>query len=437
MVLPCETVDGSYSGPVHKAYFQNPFHAEFIMKTSHRFHLYAAGCALFATVALAQDWPQWRGQNRDAKASGFTAPKSWPKELTQKWKTTVGSGDASPIVIGDKVYVFARQEGSEITLCLDAANGKELWQEKYDALPATGPAGQHPGPRSSPAFADGKIVTLGVRGTLSCLDAAKGTKLWRKDDFQGIWPRFYTGSSPIIVGNLCVAQLGGTANGGIVAYDLASGEEKWKWTGDAPAYASPVLLNADGTKLIVAQTEKKMVALGVDGKLLWETPFAPQGNAYNSSTPLVNGSTLIYAGQGRGAKAVQLEKKGDTYGAKEIWSNPDIAIQFSTPVIKNGSLFGFTATGDFFCLNAETGKSAWTSPGTGGRGGYGSIVDAGSVLLALTPKSQLVVFEPTDKQYTELATYKVAEKPTYAYPVVAGKRIFIKDQDSVTLWTLE
>ena len=72
-----------------------------------------------------------------------------------------------------------------------------------------------------------------------------------------------------------------------------------------------------------------------------------------------------------------------------------------------------------------------------GRGGYGSIVDAGSVLLALTPSSELIAFQPGGKQFTEQAKIKVADTPTYAYPVVSDHRIFIKDQDSVTLWTLD
>ena len=118
--------------------------------------------------------------------------------------------------------------------------GKELWSEKYDATQVSGPAAaQHSGPRSSPAVADGKVVTLGVGGVLSCVDAATGKLLWRKDDFSGAWPRFYTASSPIITDGLCIAQLGGESNGGIVAYDLATGDQKWKWTGDGTAYASP------------------------------------------------------------------------------------------------------------------------------------------------------------------------------------------------------
>src|SRR5205823_7433666 len=208
------------------------------MKKKNRITLLVFSClaSIIASAAWAQDWPQWRGPNRDAKAPDFKAPKTWPKDLTQKWKVIVGDGVATPALLGDKLYVFSRQDGNEITRCLDAATGKEIWQEKYESLGATGPASSFSGPRSSPAVANGKVVTLGVRGVLSCLDAATGKKLWRKDDFQS-WPRFHPSSSPLIVDALCIAQLGGPDNGAIVAYDLATGDQKWKWTGESPGYA--------------------------------------------------------------------------------------------------------------------------------------------------------------------------------------------------------
>ncbi len=139
---------------------------------------------LLSAPSFAEDWPQWQGANRDAKSPAFTAPQEWPKALNQKWKVDVGDGVATPALVGDKLYVFSRQQGSEITRCLDSATGKELWQDKYDAQGASGPASGFSGPRSSPAVSDGKVITFGVRGTLSCLDAATGKKLWRKDDFQ-------------------------------------------------------------------------------------------------------------------------------------------------------------------------------------------------------------------------------------------------------------
>jgi outer membrane protein assembly factor BamB len=392
--------------------------------------------AISASCALAQDWPQWRGPNRDAKASGFTAPQTWPKELTQKWKVTVGLGDATPALVGNKLYVFARDGEDEIIRCLDAANGKELWQEKYAAKAVSGPAAPHGGPRSSPAVADGKVLTIGVSGVLSCVDAATGKMLWRKDDFSGAWPRFFTASSPIVTGGLCIAQLGSESNGGIVAYDLATGDQKWKWTEDGTAYASPDLLTVEGTKMVVTLTAKKIVGLGVaDGKLLWEAPFPVQGMSYNAATPIVEGQTVIYAGAGRGTKAVKIEKTADGFAAKELWSNPDNGVQFNSPVLKGGQIYGLSQKSVIFCLDAKDGKTLWTTE-LGGRG-FGSIVDAGSALLALTPKGELLVFEPSDKEYKKLATYKVADSETYAYPVPAGKGVFVKEKDSLSLWNID
>ena len=392
--------------------------------------------AISASCALAQDWPQWRGPNRDAKASGFTAPQTWPKELTQKWKVTVGLGDATPALVGNKLYVFVRQDADEVIRCLDAANGKELWQEKYAAQAVSGAPSPHSGPRSSPAVADGKVLTIGVGGVLSCVDAASGKLLWRKDDFTGAWPKFFTASSPIVTGGLCIAQLGSESNGGIVAYDLATGDQKWKWTGDGTAYASPDLLTVEGTKMVVTLTAKKIVGLGVaDGKLLWEAPFPVQGMNYNAATPIVEGQTVIFAGAGRGTKAVKIEKTADGFAAKELWSNPDNGVQFNSPVLKGGQIYGLSQKSVIFCLDAKDGKTLWTAE-LGGRG-FGSIVDAGSALLALTPKGELVVFEPSDKEYKKLATYKVADTETYAYPVPAGKGVFVKEKDSLSLWNID
>src|SRR5262249_53542520 len=135
-----------------------------------------------------------------------------------------------------------------------------------------------------------------------------------------------------------------------------------------------------------------------------------------------------------------------------LWSNSDSVTIYNTPVVKNGLVFGISDGNKLFCLSEESGKTLWSSSlpaggggggGGGGRGrgmmgggGYGSVVDAGSVLSALSPAGHLIVFEPSDKEYKEIAKYKVGEG-TYAYPVVSGNRVFVKDKDSLTLWTIE
>ena len=398
----------------------------------------ACGVVLMsATWAQAQDWPQWRGANRDGKVAGFTAPEKWPSALAPKWKTTVGSGDATPALVGDKLYVFARQGDDEVTLCLTAADGKEVWREKYAAQAVTGAPARHPGPRSSPTVADGKIVTLGVGGVLSCLDAASGKVVWRKDEFAKTWPMFFTAMSPIVVDGLCIAHLGGKEGGTVVALDLATGDAKWKWTGDGPAYASPVVMTAEGTKQIVVQTEKNVVGIAAaDGKLLWQIASPAQGRFYNSATPIVDGQTVIYTGQGSGTKAVKVGKEGDAFAAKEVWTNAELGTGFSTPVLKDGLLFGLSDKGNLYCMNAQTGKAAWTDPTKRG-GNFGAILDAGSCVLALPSNSELIAFKPADKQYEELGKIKVSETPTYAHPVIAGNKIFVRDQDTVALLAIE
>jgi outer membrane protein assembly factor BamB len=397
-----------------------------------------AGCAvLLSTVAaLGQDWPQWRGSNRDGKAAGFTVPETWPKALTQKWRITVGLGDATPALVGDNLYVFTRQGNDEVVLCLSVADGKELWRDKYVAKAVTGAAAQHPGPRSSPTVADGKVVTLGVGGVVSCLDAASGKLLWRKDPMRGAVPMFFTAMSPIVVDGTCVVQLGGRGNGAMFAFDLATGSEKWKWKGDGPAYGSPMLMTVEGTKQIVAQTEKTIVGVAVlDGKLLWQIATPVQGRVFNSATPIVNGQTVIYTGQGTGTKAVKVEKQGDKFTTTEIWKNEKLGTGYNTPVLKNGLLFGMSEHGSFFCLRAATGEMAWTTEGDRQR--FGSIVDAGPVVLALAANSEFIAFRPGDKKYEELARIKVSDTQTYAHPIVSGKRVFVKDKETLTLWMVE
>jgi outer membrane protein assembly factor BamB len=386
----------------------------------------------------AQDWPQWLGANRDAKVEGFKAPKTWPVQLTQKWKQTVGTGDATPALVGGQLFVFSRVDADENVICLNAADGKEIWRKKYAAPEPGQPSGrEHGGPRSSPAVADGKVVTFGVTGILTCWNAADGAQLWQKTNAT-TWPRFYTSASPVIADGLCVAQVGGPSDGGVAAYDLKSGDEKWHWTGGGPGYASPVVMTVAGTKIVVALTDKSLVGIVLaDGKLAWETPFAAQGMNYNAATPIVDGDTLIYAGAGRGIHAVKVSKQGETFSTADLWTAKDVAPQFNTPELKDGFLYGVSQRGNLFCVNAKTGAVAWTDADAKGPRGYGSVVDAGSVLLALTPKSQLYVMQPSQTAYTEVASIKVADSPTYAYPVVSGSHIFIRDRDSLALLTLD
>ncbi len=385
---------------------------------------------------FSQDWPQWRGINRDCVVKGFQAPASWPSELKQHWKVTVGFGDATPVLVGDKIYLNTRQGDNEVILCLNAANGKEIWKNQYSAMAVTGPAASHPGPRSTPAVANGKIVTFGATGIISCLDDNTGKVIWRRDNPNHEVPQFFTAMSPLIVDNLCIAHVGTKDKGQVLALDLNTGNEKWKWSGDGPSYASPSIMTINGKKHVIIQTEKNLISLSLtDGKLLWQVPTPVQERFYNCVSPYVDGQIIYYTGQGTGMKSIKVEKSGNNYITKELWSNPETGAKWNTPVLKNGFLYGFTDQKRIYCMNASDGKTAWIDNTV--NSDFATLVDCGSVLIGLPSTANLIVFKPDPSAYSEIAKYKVSETAIYAFPVIAENKIYIKDSESLILYNVK
>ena len=390
---------------------------------------------MISTVnSFSQDWSQFRGPGRDSKVTGFKAPAKWPAELTLKWKVTVGTGDATPVLAGKNMFLHTRQGAEETVLCLDAATGKQIWRYSYAAPAVTGPASSHPGPRSTPVIGEGKIVTFGVSGITSCLDLASGKLLWRKDDGQGV-PQFSTGMSPIIFKGMVILQTGGKDNGQVVAYDLNTGAEKWKYTSEGPAYASPSMMTIDKILQIVLFTEKSLISLDPsDGKFLWKIETPPMQRFYVSVSPYIDGNKIYYTGLGAGSKAVEITRQGDKYVTRELWSNPEVGAKWTTPILKDGYLYGFTDQRRIYCINAANGQTAWIDNAT--NSDFSTILDCGSVIIGFPSTGFLIAFKPDPKAYSEIAKYKVAETAVYAFPVINGNNIYVKDAESLMLYSL-
>ena len=393
---------------------------------------------LAVITCQAQDWPQWRGPNRDGRVTGFKAPQVWPGQLTQTWKVTVGSGDATPALVNNKLYVFAKQGGNEFLQCLDALSGKQIWQSTgYPSAEITGPAASHPGPRSSVAFSDGKVITLGVWGDVACFDASNGKLLWRNEDYKNQVPRFNTGMSPLISEGVCFTHLGGPDKGTFVAFYMATGSIHWKVEGEGPAYGSPVLITVDGTKQVVFQSLTKLVSFNMlDGKLLWEleTPVGG-GRVQNATSPVADQDRIYYTGLNNGVNAIEIIKQGNSFVTAKLWTNPDFSTGYNTPIIKDGYLYGFSGQGGkMFCINASNGQTAWE--GETVFQSFGSLVDAGAFIVGLSGNSKFVVLKPSSQKFDVVTLIELPEKGIYAYPILSGNRIYIKDEDSLILFTL-
>jgi len=410
---------------------------------------------LCASGLSGQDWPQWRGLHRDNKVEGFTAPRTWPKALTQKWSVPVGAGVSSPALVGDKLFAFGRIGDDEVTTCLDAMSGKVVWQKKNSTAAVGGAARGYGGPRSTPAVAEGKVCTLGVNGTVSCLEATTGKIIWRKE--TGEAPRFSTSTSPLVTDGKCIVFLDA-----LTAFDLESGEVKWKGPTGKP-YGSPVLMTVNGVKQVVTPTDNSLVGVNLsDGKVLWQRQLPGGGYTISYGTPVIDGQTVIYEAPTKGAGgksiALKIEKDGDKFKATELWKGT-CSYQYNTPVLREGLLYGLSSDKKFYCMDAKTGKVLWTD--TTPRGEAGGVLDAGSVILALTgPASaggkgggkkggfgfrsetakgdmELVAFAPSNTGYKELAKYTLSPGTGLAYPIVAGNRVYVKGNTDLTLWTTD
>ena len=394
-----------------------------------------AGCRLWA-----QDWTQWRGPNRDGVVR-FTEPKAWPEKLTAKWKTQTGEGYASPIFDGRHILHFVRQGDDEVAMAIDPENGKILWRQSnpapYQLVQSAAHHGK--GPKSTPLYYDGKLYTFGISGILSCFDAATGKVEWRKEyskDFKATWPQFGTSMSPVAGDGLIVALIGTNDDGAIAAYDAKSGAQKWIWKGDGPAYASPVIVEIDGVKQVVTLTQKNAVGVSLaSGDLLWRLDF-PGRSGMNIPSPLTFGERLILAGD-PGTMLLQVNKQGNTWTQEKVWQITELTMRFSSPVQKGNLIFGFSNrnSGLFFCVDAQSGKTLWTSDPR--QGDNAVIMISGDLLFLLKDNAELIVARASGSGFEPLRRYEVAQSSTYANPLMMPKGIVIKDNTTLSYLTWE
>jgi outer membrane protein assembly factor BamB len=394
---------------------------------------------LAAPILFSADWPQWRGPMRDGSLPSYHEPKVWPEKLTKKWTIAIGKGHSSPIYAASRIYILSRQQDNEVVSSIDSEDGKVFWRQSYAAPYKVNPAAEAhgEGPKSTPVFADGKLYTLGIGGILSCFNAATGEVLWRKDfskQFRQTSPLFGTAMSPVVDNGLLIAHVGGNDDGALTAFDAESGEVKWAWKGDGPGYASPVIAAPGGVRQVVTQTQQNIV--GVDeasGELLWQVPFSTP-YVQNIVTPIFFRSTLIYSGLSKGTFGVAVTKARGQWSTMELWNNQEVSMYMSSPVLSGNLMFGFSHKnkGQFFCLDANTGKTQWVSDPR--QGDNAAILQMGQRLLLLKDDGELIVAPLSAKGFEPMRRYKVADSPTWAHPLVLEKGIVIKDADSITLW---
>ena len=383
--------------------------------------------------SASEDYTQWRGPRGEGSASTFVEPAQWPEELRLEWKVQIGEGYATPLVVGDVVYAFVRREGREVMAALDASTGDELWQSGYPApYEPSKPAEAHgAGPKATPVYRKGKLFTVGISGIVAAFDASSGELLWRTDAPEEP-PYFGAASSPIADDGIVIAHPGNY--GPLTAFDAETGDIAWT-AGVGGFFASPILADVEGARQVISVTQDGVIGVSFPGGTpLWHHPW--KGGA-GGPTPVLHGDMVIVSGNNLGAAAFKPVRSDGEWVTETVWETTEVSMYLSTPVVIANTLYGLSqrSRGQYFALDTKTGSIQWLGPPRAARNT--AVVKAGKLLLLLNDNAELVVAKSSRARFEPLRRYSVADSATWAQPAVSGKRVFVKDVDSLALWTVD
>ena len=334
--------------------------------------------------------------------------------------------------------MFSRQQEEEVITALDAASGKILWRTAYAApftmVKATARHGA--GPKSTPVHAGGRLFTLGMTNIVSAFDAETGKQLWQKPATKA-QPQYHTAMSPVVDGNVVIVHVGGPGEAALTALDVATGNPRWSWSDDSPAYGSPIVVDLAGTRQVVTFTHQYLVGLAVaTGELLWRRPFKTPADT-TSQTPIVYRDTIIQAGRDNGITAFKVVRKGDVWTTEDVWQTREVSLHLSNGVVVDDVLYGLSHlnAGQYFALDLTTGRVLWTSEPR--QADNAAIVRARDTLFALEDDGELLVMKADRSGMNVVKRYDVADSQTWAQPAISGARLYVKDVSQVALWTFD
>ena len=416
----------------------------------------AAVAVFFLPLQMhAGDWPQWRGPNRDAVWNETGILETFPADgLKTCWRAPVGFGWSSPTIAGGRVYVTDAQQmkpkATERVHCFDEATGKTLWCHSYDvAYPDWAfPAGQEGHPTSTPIVQDGKVYTLGQKGHLHCLDAAKGTVLWTRNlETEYKVQEFAFSCSPLIDGDLlilCIGSFPPTHQSLVVALDRKTGKEAWKSPTEGVTNSSPIVITAGRKRQLIAWTQGGVVSLDpATGKSFWTERMKTSADGA-VATPVFHKDQLLISG-------LMMKLDSEKPVARVVW--PDsravprrVLSNTSTPLIQGDCVFSAKSPGLLVCLDVATGKQRWeTDKVTAAKGGASiHLTPQGGSVLLYTDEGNLIRAKLDATGYQEISRVRLVEpifpfagkKLAWSPPAYANKHVFVRSDKEVVCLSL-
>jgi len=391
-------------------------------------------CILGLTTAVSNraldDWPQWRGVNRDGKSTETGLLKSWPQGGPPRvWQTSgAGEGYSSFSVAGGKLYTLGARGTTEYVMAFDEASGKKLWEVAHGRRFSND---RGDGPRATPTVDGSQLYAYGASGDLSALDAATGKPLWKVNVLQQfgggniVWG---LSESPLVLRDRVIVNAGGSG-ASIVALSKKDGSVLWRSQSDEAGYSSAILHEVGGIPQAIFFTGQR--ALGIDtrdGRLLWSYDRVSNRTA-NIATPIARGNRVFVSSDyGTGAALLELSGSGNTLNAKEVYFTREMRNHHASSVLIGEHLYGFSSA-ILTAMRFDTGEVAWRDRSVG----KGSVIFADDRLYLYSETGVVGLAEANPAGYREHGRFQIrtGSLPTWSHPVVANGKLYLRDQDNI------
>jgi outer membrane protein assembly factor BamB len=416
---------------------------------------------LLVTVALAADWPQFRGPQRDGISKETGLLKKWPEEgLKPAWSyREAGLGFSSFAIVDGKLYTLGTRGDDEIVIALDATDGKELWTAKIGPI-FTFQANQWgDGPRSTPTIDGKRLYALGGQGDLVCLDiGSEGKEVWRKNlikDFGGeMMTEWGYSESPLIDGDRLICTPGGE-QGTVAALDKNTGAEVWrsKELKNKAPYTSAVVADLQGVRQylqasVIDDTEGGVLSgiAAQDGKVLWTVPLY-KGQSYSVSSSILVADAIVYitllSDTNTNCHAFAI---GPGFKIKDLYEGKSQNVMKNNHggvVLVEGKIYGHSHNQGWVCQDLKSGKQLWLERNAL-EGGSGSIISAEGSLYLYSDEGEVVLLEANPQEWTENGRFKLPElskvpgkratsrsSKIWAHPAIANGHLFLRDHELI------
>jgi len=403
--------------------------------------LLLATLTVLPSAVTAGDWPQVLGIGRNGVAAADERlAVRWPADgPAVVWQRPVGSGYAGVAVATGRVFLFHRQGDREVTEALDAATGKTLWQADH-ATRFQPQVGGGAGPLCVPTVADDRLITFGAQGVLTCLDTATGQIHWQRQthrELDAAEGYFGAGSSPLVVGDCVVVNVGGRSGAGVVGFELSTGKVRWQTTDEPASYAAPTVIEQSGRQQAVVITRYQCLLIDpTTGTIGWQFPFGMRGPTVNAATPITwidedgRNRLLVTAAYGIGSVCARFDERSVT----PLWQGVEsLASQYGTPILLDGHFYCIDGRDDLppaslKCVEAATGRVCWQENNFG----YGTLLAADGKLLAAKTSGELMLLKVSPAGFETLATARPLPGTLRALPALADGKLYLRDENTLT-----